>query len=51
MQVGDVVATVDGAPVASEEGALRLWNSQRARSLRVTVVREGKTLTFDLLRE
>ena len=42
LQVGDLVTKIDGFSILEEKGALRLFASERARSLHVTVLRDGK---------
>lgn len=44
LQVGDVVTHVDGLPITSEGGALRLFQVPRGDELRLTLDRGGETI-------
>jgi hypothetical protein len=46
LRVGDVVVKVDGAPILTDDGAIKLARSEEEATLQLTVLRDGKEISY-----
>ncbi|MDQ6830011.1 MAG: PDZ domain-containing protein [Gemmatimonadota bacterium] len=46
IQVGDTIAEIDGISILDESGALRFLRASKSSAMNVTVLRDGKRLTY-----